>query len=323
MFRPVHLNRFASMAILPLMALAILWVTRNTGGASLGALKGEGVLAVASLQEERLDLYDLGARGKLTAVALSGPPHELVTAGSYVYATLDRGNALAAIDVRTRQVATTVPLSGQPHGLASDGARLYVTLDGTNELVTLDRASLVEVERRSTGSTPHAVDASGGTIFLVAAGDRQVTAIGPDGVVSATTGALPESVTVAGDYVVTADAEARQLSVFSRGSLQRIATIEVPGRPVRVVTLDGRHVVASLGSSESTVVVDLHEQAVVRLTKVGGLPDGLCFSPSRKYIAIVSNAERRVRVYRLDGWKLEATLSTAKGPGACGWLAPV
>lgn len=318
MLRLDQLNRAASLALLPLMALAILWATRVSQPAARVAMPREGTIVVADLRGESLVFVQPGAPALPRVLALDGPPHELVAAGGRIYATLGRGNALVEVEPRAPGILRTLALAGEPHGLAAVDDRLLVTLDAADALVTLDRVSLTETVRQPTGPTPHSVAAAGGEAYVTDSRADTVHLAG--GAAAAPTGALPESVAIAGEHVVSADAEAGAVSVFRRGTLELVARITTGGRPVRVVPLDATRVAVALNAGAAVAVVDLARGGVVKVVPTLPMPDGICISPSGEFAAVVANAARGVEVFRLRDWKSAGVIPAGQGPGACLWL---
>ena len=315
-----QVNRIASLAIIPMMALAIVAGTRLVGRSSAAgtAEPREGLLIVAQLRGEALTVLNLETGGR-SDLALPGPPHELVMADGRLYATLGRANAVAEIAPVAPGILRLLHLEGEPHGIAlgPDG-NLYVTLDREGSLVEVDRAALTEFGRVPTGDTPHAVAFGGLTAFVTDSRDNQLRAlIGSEGV--APVGRLPESVAVAGAYVVTADEESGTLTVLRRDGLRPVRTIDVGGQPVRVMASDDRQVMVSLNGSARVLVVNVETGTVTKTLKVLGHPDGVCVSPSGAYVAIVSNEASAVQIFRRSDWALTATLNAGDGPGSCAW----
>lgn len=315
------MGRIMSMMALPLMAIVIVLASRAVGtSAQVRTPPEEGVLVVADLQGESLTLHDLsGATGTRT-LQIAGPPHEMVVVGGRVYVTLGRGNRLIEVDPRAPGLMRTLSLAGEPHGIAVDGSSLLVTLDKANAVAVIDRVSLLEDGRRPTGETPHAIATSGTEVYVTAARENRLESQRADGA-TGKTGLVPESVVVTGRYVVTANAGDGTLSVFLKDSLALIGTVRLGGMPVRLIATDETHVVVSLVSNAEVVLVALDKLHIDRRQKVGSRPDGLCLSPSRDFIAVVSNADDLARIYRLPTWTPVLALVTGKGPGSCVWLA--
>jgi DNA-binding beta-propeller fold protein YncE len=317
-----QVNRIASLAIVPLMALAIVAGTRFIGrtAAASAPPPREGMLVVAQLRGEALTLLNLET-GRVSYLALPGPPHELATADGRLYATLGRANVVAEIAPKAPVILRLLHLSGEPHGIAlGPNGNLYVTLDKAATLVEIDRATFAEIGRVATGDTPHTVTFGGLTAYVTDSRDNMLHAL-VDAEGTSPTGAMPESVAVVGQYVVTADADAGTLTVARRDGLQAVRTIQVGGHPVRLVALGGQQVAVSLNASARLVVVNVESAAIARTISVLGHPDGICVSPSGAFVAVASNEERAVQVFRRSDWALAATLDAGDGPGSCIWMA--
>ncbi len=317
---PEKMGRIISMMALPLMAVVIVLASRAVGtSAQVRTPPDRGLLVVANLRGESLTLVDLsGATGTRT-LQVGGPPHEMVAVEGRVYATIGRLDRLIEVDPRAPGLLRALALAGEPHGIAADGSSLLVTLDKANAVAVIDRDGLIEESRRTTGETPHAIATFGPEAYVTASRANRLAAQHAGGATAAT-GKLPESVAVVGGYVVTANAGDGTLSVFTKDKLVLVGTVKLGGSPVRVIALDDAHVAVSLGSSAEVVVVDIARFRIDRRQKVGSRPDGLCLSPSRDYIAVVSNGDDLARVFRLPTWTPVMALVTGDGPGACLWL---
>lgn len=306
------------------MALAIVIGARAVGRASKAPMPREGLLVVAQLRAESITTYDLQNGSGVRQLGLPGPPHEFAYAAGRLYLTLGRGNALLELEPALPGILRLLPLDGEPNGLAVAGDRLLVTLDKADALVTIDRATLVETGRLSTGQTPHNVAIAGDTAYITDSRDNRLRAlplVEPSQPLTTATGALPESVTIAGEFVVTADAEGGAITIVRRDGFQSVGSMVLGGHPVRVVTLDDTHVLVALNASAQVAVVDVARHHVERKVGVLGHPDGMCISPSAAYVAVVSNADDAVQIFRRSDWVLAGTLQSGDGPGACAWLA--
>lgn len=321
MSTPVRLNRAVMLAILPVMALTVGLAAGAIGRTRTVPTPASGRLVVANLRTESLAIHRLGSESS-TLLALPGPPHELTFTNGRLYMTLGRANALAEVEPDAPGILRLLHLDGTPHGLAlaPDGS-LLVGLDQASMLVTVDPLSFREVTRVPTGATPHAVAAAPGETYVSDAGDNDLRLLGQTPSAPASTGSLPESVAIVGDFVVTADAGSGTLSVFERRTLAPRGRVSVGGDPVRVLALDDTRVVVALNGAASVALVDLARLRVVRRVAVDPHPDGLCLSPGGSYLAVVSNESGGALVFDVSSWHLATTVSGAPGGGACAWLA--
>lgn len=312
-----RLNRFATLAILPLMAIAIVFGTRMAGRGAKAPMPSDGLLAVGQLRGETLTLFDLrtGARKEL---ALPGPPHEFAAANGRLYVTLGRGNALAEVEPVAPGILRLLHIDGEPHGIVARANALEVTRDRANDVATIDLATFTQIAATPTGDTPHAIAIANGQRFVTDSRDNRLHNL--EGELVADTGALPESVAVVGELVVTADADSGTLSVFRADSLERLRQVPVGGHPVRVVTIDGMHVAVALNEGSAVTVVNVDTGTIDRHIPTLGHPDGICLSPDGAYVAIVSNEAGRVQIFRRSDWALAGTLDAGNGPGSCAWL---
>ena len=136
------------------------------------------------------------------------------------------------------------------------------------------------------------------------------------------TGRLPEGLAIAGRYAVTADYEDGSLTAFALDApASAPVTIRVGAGPVRVIALEEDRVLAALQGDPSIAEADLTAGRVVRSFEVPSRPDGLCLSPDRAYLGVVSNAADSVRLYETGDWQMAGELPAGDGPGACLWLS--
>ena len=334
---PLHrVNRIASLAILPLMAIAVVLGSRAIGSKATPTVPTphEGLLIVAQLKGEALTTFDLGGAGERKQLALAGPPHELALVDGRLYATLEHANEVDEIEPAIPAVLRSLPLGDWPHGLAVDGQDLLVTLDQGRALVTVDRATMTERSSVPTGDTPHTVAFADGTAYVTDSRDNDVRAIAAaahtdgesstysTGEASRTlpTGALPEAITVFGPYVITADADGGTLTVVDRASFRVVRTIKTGGRPVRVVPLDSQRVLVAMNTSSRVLVVNVDTGKIERTVATNGHPDGICISPSGDYVAVASNEAGTAQIFRLSDWAPAGLLDAGDGPGSCAWI---
>jgi hypothetical protein len=319
------LNRAALIAILPLMALGIVSLTKLTGGVTAPP-PADGTIVVANLRGESLSLIDIAVPENGRTLALAGPPHEMLATAGRIYATLGRGNAVIEVEPRTPAILRTLSLAGEPHGLTLCDGSLIVSLDAADALVTLDRAAFTERFRQGTGDTPHTVTASGegcgspgATAYVTNSRDNTVARLGATPA-TAPTGRQPESVVRVSGLLITADALDGTLSVFREDTLELLGRIPVGREPVRVFAIDERHLAVSLAGEARLAIVSLTTMKVERRLKTLDRPDGICLSPDGKYLAVVSNADDAVQVFRVSDWRTAAAYPAGDGPGSCLWL---
>lgn len=316
-----RVNRFASLAVLPVMLLAILAFSRQAQREPAVEPPAEGLLVVAGLRTSQLTLLDL-PRGTSSALALPAGPHELAAINGRLYVTLTRADLLAEIDPHAPGLLRLHPLPGRPHGLDVNqpAGVLYVTLDDANALVAIDAASLREIDRWPTGETPHAVALAGGVPHIAAARADRVETVRPSGGTASPAGRQPESIATVADMVVAASYLDGLLHAYRPDTLDPLATIPLGGGPVRVAPLSDQAVAVALQEANRVAIVDLAAGKVVRLLDVPSRPDGLCRSPSGAYLAVASNGAGTVTVFETRTWRIAARLAVPEGPGACLWL---
>jgi DNA-binding beta-propeller fold protein YncE len=159
-------------------------VATQPGG--VAALKGGAQVAVVSVRERRLELYDTRTLRRIgRAPAGIGPTHVACLDRGPCYVADTRDNALLVYSVGagvdpTRRYA----LPGSPYGIALDRARrrLFVTLPARNELVELVAHGRPHVVRRwPTVRQPDsvAVDERTGDVFVTGRVDGVLERVTP------------------------------------------------------------------------------------------------------------------------------------------------
>ena len=314
-----RMNRLASLAILPLMTLAIVVFAQFTdAGSSEAPPPASGTVVVANLRDETLSFVDL-ATGTTRELSVPGPPHEIVETGGRLYVTLGRADALVEVEPGSASILRVIPLAGEPHGLAAWGDNLIVTLDKANAAIVLDRASLTEIRRYPTGNTPHVVAVSSDAVLVTDSRDNAIRQLLPgDAVIPS--GLQPEGIAIAGHLVVTADAAGGTLTIAGASNLTSPATVAVGSGPVRVIALDSSRVLVSLQGEDRLAVVDLKAREVVRRITTGERPDGLCPSPDGKYAGSAANGDGALHIFATQDWGSVLRLNLSAGLGSCLWL---
>lgn len=313
------MNRVASLAILPMMTLAIVFFARFAdAGGSQAEPPREGELIVANLRDESLTFIDVKT-GDQRNMILPGPPHEVVEAEGRLYVTLGRANAIAEVDRKAGAILRILKLEGEPHGIALYGQNLIVTLDKGNEAVVVDRATLTELRRYPTGNTPHVVGVSSDSIIVTDSRDGMLRQLEPE-VRTVAAGSIPEGIAIVGGRVISADAGSGTLTFANAADLSGSMTATIGVAPVRVVAFGSERVLVALQGDGEVALVAVSGE-VERRMKTAERPDGMCVSPGGDYFAVASNAGGLVEVFSTEDWKLVTRIPLAAGLGACAWQA--
>jgi DNA-binding beta-propeller fold protein YncE len=162
---------------------AAVAVAVEPGGVSAAG----GLVAVVSVRERVLELYDARTLRRVArAPAGIGPTH-VATVGAWAYVVDTDGDALLVFRTAPElELVRRYPLPGSPYGIALDPRRrrLWVTLTGRNELVELPAHGRPHALRRfATVRQPDtvAVDPSTGRVFVTGRADGVLQAIDPGG----------------------------------------------------------------------------------------------------------------------------------------------
>ena len=160
-------------------------VAAQPGG--LAALNEGRQVAVVSVRERVIELYDAETRRRLARVPAGVGPTHLVSESRFdrLYVVDTSGGALLVFDTRPElELVRRVYLPGSPYGIALDDEshRLWVTLTGSNEVVELPAHGRPHVLRRfPTPRQPDtvAVDAATGRVFVTGRAEGVVQMIDP------------------------------------------------------------------------------------------------------------------------------------------------
>ena len=314
-----RLNKFATLAILPGMVLVIVLFSGAARSETAEAPPpATGTLVVANLRSESLTFSALES-GRSTSLALPGAPHEMVEFSSRLYITLGRADLLVEVDPSVPAVLRTLRLAGEPHGIAVHDDMLAVTLDQRDGVAMVDPASMSVVSRLPTGDTPHVIASNGDRLFVTDTRDDAVRMLSEPPVVQPA-GDLPESLAIAGRYIVTAGYDSGTLSIFDGATLGQVTTVNVGAGPVRVLAVDSSRVAVARQGSPEVVIVAVPTGEVLDRFETPERPDGLCLSPDGAHLAVASNGEGVVAIYAMDAWQPSMLIAAGEGPGACLWL---
>jgi DNA-binding beta-propeller fold protein YncE len=158
---------------------AVVDVAAEPGGVSAAG----DVVAVVSVRERELELYDPHALRRVARAPAGVGPTHVAAAGPWIYVVDTDGGALIVCRVSPElELVRRYPLPGSPYGIALDPVRrrLWVTLTARNELVELSAHGRPHALRRfATVRQPNgvAIDASTGRAFVTGRADRQLQVI--------------------------------------------------------------------------------------------------------------------------------------------------
>ena len=319
--------------------IAVLSFVATAGGSSGSEPSPQGRLVIADLRGHALVIVDL-SRPSIAAerrrIALPGGPHELVRlADGRIVSSLEQQGMLAIVDPGTGAVET-VALGGLPHGLALLDGTLYVTDRSVGEVRRLrigDRAGAwTELTALYGGAWPHALGVmaaegselapgGGGVLVVVSAGDDTLR-IGEHAVAVS---ALPESVALSSDArrVAVAAALGGSVDVVDAQGAP-LMQVAVGGRPVRVLYGpsggDGGELLAvALSAAAAVALVDA--AGSVRRVAVGGVPNGLAFGASGRFLLTSDLSGGVVSVIDVAAARVSARFDTGESAGALLTLA--
>ena len=227
------------------------------------------------------------------------PPHVAFNpAGTIVYATLQTGRGLAAVDVATNQLITTVPLTSDGFNLIvrPDGQVVYVTTaDGTLYVVDASTYDVITTLDVGVAANGLAFSPDGGTLYVSSRDAGTVVAIDPVSNTITRTypiGGEPQRLAVApdGSELYVAD-EVHGLTIVNvaSGNLTTIGFGGTSGYGLGL-TPDGTQLFVLLPDMGEVRVLDRVSRAPVKTILVGGRPRNVAFTGDGS-LALVANEE--------------------------------
>jgi hypothetical protein len=172
-------------------SLSVIENGRRSGSVAVAPQPGGlsaagGLLAVVSVRERVLELYDAETLRRVARVPAGVGPTHVAAAGAWVYVVDTDGGALLVFATAPElELVRRYPLPGSPYGVAVDPVRrrLWVTLTGRNELVELPAHGRPHALRRfATVRQPDsvAIDSSTGRVFVTGRADGLLQALDPE-----------------------------------------------------------------------------------------------------------------------------------------------
>ena len=269
-------------------------------------------LVVADLRGQALVVVDPYRPQEARRIALPGGPHELVhLPDGRVAVTLEQSGRVALVDLATAALEVH-DVGGYPHGIDEHESVLYVT-DRTVDAVRRFRLDgWVELAPIAAGGWPHAVRVlPDGRVVSANAADSTLH-IG-DMVVAAS--ALSETVAIApgAEQLATAGAYGGHVDVLAVDG-SRLARHHVGGRPVRVEYAPDGTLAAALSAAGAVAIID--PAGSMRTVPVGGVPDGLAFSPAGARVYVGDVQRGVVSVVDTSSGELLAQVDVGESAGA-------
>lgn len=263
---------------------------------------------------------DTAHPGDARRIPLPDGPHEVVAlTDGRVVVSLAQSAALAVLDLRRGDLpdglrdeqVQTLPIGGTPHGLAVAGDTLYVTDRSVGAVRRFAIGTWEEHTSVATGAWPHILALTpDGSLAIANAADDTLTL----GDRTLPVSHVPESVAVASDgRVATGRSVGGTLDVFDAAGATT-GRYELGGRPVRLLyDARGRVLAAALSASGAVAILADGE---LRRIPVGGVPDGLAFSPDGRWLYVGDMFGGAVSVIDLDRSRVVQRFPVGRSAGA-------
>lgn len=161
---PVPLLLTPIATSVPLPALPAL--TESQSSKSLAA-HGD-LLVTANSDSDSVTLVEITRRRVIAEIPVGDDPRgvAIMPDGERALVTLRGDNALAVVNLATRQRETVIPVGHMPYGVVTDGRRAYISCLADDQIAVLDTASLTVLHRLNVPDSPTGL-ALGGEWLLV------------------------------------------------------------------------------------------------------------------------------------------------------------
>ncbi len=269
------------LALAALAAACLVAIAMASGDRVAWPGLGGGTLVVADLRGRALTLIELQS-GASRSIALEGGPHELLRLpDGRMAVSLEQAGRVALVELASGHV-DYLETGGLPHGLALEGDTLLMTDRAAEAIRRFDVRSRTELAPLASGALPHQIGRARGAL-LVADASAGRLALGDQRFVGQP--AVTESIAVSPDEDRVAVAGAGDGRVVVYGVADGVVRLDVAlgGRPVRLL-YDPAGVILAVALSAAGDVALIDQQGVVRRVEVGGVPDGLAFTPDGRLL---------------------------------------
>ncbi len=254
----------------------------------------------------------------LSALVLVGTP---CAAGTFAFVTNQNSSDLSVLDLDKRTELKRIDVPGKPAGIhVSPLLDSFYTVSPDNMTVRRFSLSSCKVQAEAVmpgGPTGVVLAQTTGQLFVSDWYNSRVFVLDAETlnwVGELETGAAPAGLAVAGDdeFLVSADRDADQVSVFSLPDLKLLHRIDVGTRPFGVAAgPDGFVHVANVGSDD-VYVVDPARGVVIAIIAVGARPYGIGFAAGQAFTT--DQYADTVTVYTLSDYRKIDTVDVGEYP---------
>ncbi len=211
-----------------------------------------------------------------TTLALRGGGGELVV-----------GDALAMIDLSTRELGGSIPLESRPGDVAVGAGGIWVTLPDRGAVMRIDPETMTIRNTIPVGADPSDVAIGGGSVWVTNGGSASVSRISAETEKVVQTIPLtggPAGIAVGRGGVWVANSLSASVTHIDAESGDVLATIEVGDSPVDVA-LDDRNVWVTNAASGTVSRIDPATDLEVQAVPVGNGPRAIAVGPDGVWVA--------------------------------------
>jgi DNA-binding beta-propeller fold protein YncE len=251
-----------------------------------GREPGHTISIIDARAHKELGQIDLGALRR---------PHGLARHGDALWITNETNNAVARVDLKTKQVDRILGHGGRiGHMLAFDPAseRVYVANMLGNSV------SMIETAQRPGSGTVRTVE----------------VAAQPEGI----------ALTPDGTELWLGHRQGGMVTVLDTKTLEVKASIDFGGFAYRLApTRDGQAMLATCNATGELIAMDIKTHAIQTRWPVGANPAGFCVSPDGNQVAVSLLSDSTITILDLKTGARRSSPAMGASPDGFVWTAPV
>lgn len=221
-------------------------------------------------------------------LALAAPP---VAAGDLAFVTNQNSNDLSVLDLDTRREIRRIPVPGSPAGVAVSPEGFVITVSPSDKTIRkFDAGSGALLGSLQLDGGPIGIALEDRTAYVSDWYNARIWIIGTQDMTlrgTLTTGAAPSGLAVStdGTWLVSADRDADQLSVFRLPGGALLRQIPVGARPFAVSFGPDGHVYSADVGSNTITISDVTNGSRVAQYRTGERPYGVAFAAGRAFVS--------------------------------------
>lgn len=338
------MNRIC-VVIVACTLLGVVTVSAAHGATLVVANKSEATVSLVALEDLRV----------VATLPTGNGPHEVAVSPDGRHALVsdygtdaEPGHSLTLIDIVDAAAMATIelPPNSRPHGLEwLDDSHAVVTAEGRRSLLVIDvdaEALLYEVATDQEGTHMLALSANQRQAFTTNIGSGTLTVVdllARKKRVDIDTGEGAEGIALVGESEIwVTNRAAGTVSIIDTNTLETLATLDLPGFPIRVEADNGRaRVYITLARADALVVMGVAERRVLErldfdvsaarpektllsdLIPDSSIPVGVLLSGDGKWLFVAHTNAHLITLWDAATLEYQGDLSVGREPDGMAW----